>query len=82
MPRDYPAPDGGYLDNLSTGYAPRFHEEMVRKLFISSAAALVIDFHVDGFRVDQTTSHPRLQRPARRRTFGGQRQRSRREVPA
>lgn len=53
---DYPAPDGGYLDNLSTGYAPRFHEEMVRKLFISSAAALVIDFHVDGFRVDQTTS--------------------------
>ncbi len=41
---------------MSTGYAPRFHEEMVRKLFISSAAALVMDFHVDGFRVDQTTS--------------------------
>ncbi|HSU39518.1 MAG TPA: alpha-amylase family glycosyl hydrolase [Polyangiaceae bacterium] len=55
-PSDYPAPDGGYLDNLSTGFAPRFHEEMVRKLFISSAAALVMDFHVDGFRVDQTTS--------------------------
>jgi 1,4-alpha-glucan branching enzyme len=55
-PSDYPNPDGGYLDNLSTGYAPRFHEEMVRKLFISSAASLVIDFHVDGFRVDQTTS--------------------------
>lgn len=55
-PSDYPSPDGGYLDNLSTGYAPRFHDEMVRKLFISSAAALVIDFHVDGFRVDQTTS--------------------------
>lgn len=55
-PSDYPSPDGGYLDNLSTGYAPRFHEEMVRKLFISSAVALVIDFHVDGFRVDQTTS--------------------------
>ncbi|HEX6277720.1 MAG TPA: alpha-amylase family glycosyl hydrolase [Polyangiaceae bacterium] len=53
---DYPSPDGGYLDNLSTGYAPRFHEEMVRKLFISSAVALVTDFHVDGFRVDQTTS--------------------------
>ncbi len=53
---DYPSPDGGYLDNLSTGYAPRFHEEMVRKLFIGSAAALVMDFHVDGFRVDQTTS--------------------------
>lgn len=56
VPSDYAAPDGGYLDNLSTGYAPRFHEEMVRKLFISSAVALVVDFHVDGFRVDQTTS--------------------------
>ena len=55
-PSDYPTPDGGYIDNLSTGYAPRFNEEMVRKLFTSSAAALVIDFHVDGFRVDQTTS--------------------------
>jgi 1,4-alpha-glucan branching enzyme len=55
-PSQYASSDGGYLDNLSTGYAPRFHDEMVRKLFISSAAALVIDFHVDGFRVDQTTS--------------------------
>jgi len=55
-PSDYPSPDGGYLDNLSTGYAPRFHDETVRKLFISSAVALVTDFHVDGFRVDQTTS--------------------------
>lgn len=55
-PSDYPSPDGGYLDNLSTGYAPRFHDELVRKLFISSAVALVTDFHVDGFRVDQTTS--------------------------
>jgi 1,4-alpha-glucan branching enzyme len=53
---DYPAPDGGYVDNMSSGYAPRFHEEMVRKMFISSAVALVVDFHVDGFRVDQTTS--------------------------
>jgi 1,4-alpha-glucan branching enzyme len=55
-PSDYPAPDGGYLDNVSSGYAPRYHDEMVRKLFISSAVALVVDFHVDGFRVDQTTS--------------------------
>lgn len=55
-PSDYPAPDGGYIDNMSSGYAPRLHEEMVRKLFISSAVALVTDFHVDGFRVDQTTS--------------------------
>jgi 1,4-alpha-glucan branching enzyme len=53
---DYPSADGGYLDNMSSGYAPRYHEEMVRKLFISSAVALVVDFHVDGFRVDQTTS--------------------------
>lgn len=49
-------PEGGYVDNMSTGFAPRFHEEMVRKMFISSAVALIEDFHVDGFRVDQTTS--------------------------
>ncbi|MBV8882763.1 MAG: alpha amylase C-terminal domain-containing protein [Chroococcidiopsidaceae cyanobacterium CP_BM_RX_35] len=55
-PANYPQPDGGYLDNLSTGFAPRFYEEMVRKMFISSAAALMEDFHIDGFRVDQTTS--------------------------
>lgn len=53
---DYPAADGGYIDNMSTGWAPRFWEESVRKLFISSAASLVAEFHVDGFRVDQTTS--------------------------
>jgi 1,4-alpha-glucan branching enzyme len=53
---DYPDPSGGYLDNWSTGYAPRFYEEMVRKMFISSATALVEEFHIDGFRVDQTTS--------------------------
>lgn len=53
---DYSQPEGGYLDNWSTGFAPRFCEEMVRKMFISSAAALIEEFHVDGFRVDQTTS--------------------------
>lgn len=41
---------------MSTGYAPRYWDEMVRKLFISSAAQLVDKFHLDGFRVDQTTS--------------------------
>ncbi|MFO1145712.1 MAG: alpha amylase C-terminal domain-containing protein [Rhodospirillales bacterium] len=41
---------------MSTGYAPRFWDETVRKMFISSAAALLMEFHVDGFRVDQTTS--------------------------
>lgn len=55
-PEDYPTPDGGYLDNMSTGFAPRLWDENVRKLFISSAVALVEGFHVDGFRVDQTTS--------------------------
>lgn len=57
-PADYPTSflEGGYVDNLSTGFAPRFYEEMVRKMFISSAAALVEEFHIDGFRVDQTTS--------------------------
>jgi 1,4-alpha-glucan branching enzyme len=51
---DYPHPDGGYLNNGSTGYAPRFFEEPVRQLFISSAAQFVEEFHVDGLRVDLT----------------------------
>lgn len=53
---DYARPDGGYIDNMSTAWAPRFCEEMVRKMLISSAVSLVREFHVDGFRVDQTTS--------------------------
>jgi 1,4-alpha-glucan branching enzyme len=66
VPSDYPAyqnavkPEerdlGGYVDNMSTGFAPRFYDEMVRKMFISSAVMLMEEFHVDGFRVDQTTS--------------------------
>ncbi len=55
-PNANPPGSGGYIDNMSTGYAPRFWEENVRKMFISSAAALLTEFHVDGFRVDQTTS--------------------------
>jgi 1,4-alpha-glucan branching enzyme len=55
-PSDYPQADGGYIDNLSTGYAPKFDDEMVRQLFISSAAWLVATCHVDGFRLDQTSS--------------------------
>jgi len=47
---------GGYIENQSTGDAPAYHEEFVRKMFISSAIALLLEFHVDGFRVDQTTS--------------------------
>jgi 1,4-alpha-glucan branching enzyme len=53
-PGDYPRPDGGYIDNGSTGRLPRLWEETVRKMFISSAAALIEEFHVDGFRVDLT----------------------------
>ncbi len=55
-PNANPPGHGGYVDNMSTGYAPRYYDEMVRKMFISSAAMLVEEFHVDGFRVDQTTS--------------------------
>ncbi len=55
-PQANPPGHGGYVDNMSTGYAPRYYSEMVRKIFISSAAAFIEHFHVDGFRVDQTTS--------------------------
>jgi 1,4-alpha-glucan branching enzyme len=55
QPADYPGNlDGGYLNNLSSGYTPRFNEEHVRQMFTSSAAALLDDFHLDGLRVDLT----------------------------
>jgi 1,4-alpha-glucan branching enzyme len=47
---------GGYVDNVSTAWAPRYWDEAVREMFISSAIALALEFEVDGFRVDQTTS--------------------------
>lgn len=53
-PSDYAFLDGGYLDNGSTGYTPRFWEEIVRQQFISSAAFLIEEMHVDGLRVDLT----------------------------
>ena len=53
-PKKNPPGQGGYLDNYSTGYDPRFWEETIRKWFISSAVALTEEFHVDGFRVDLT----------------------------
>lgn len=56
QPSDYAFPEGGYVDNMSTAWAPRYWEEMVRKMFISSAISLLREFHVDGLRVDQTTS--------------------------
>ena len=51
---DWPNANGGYIDNGSSGWAPRFWDEMVRKMFISSAAMLVSEFHFDGFRVDRS----------------------------
>lgn len=53
-PSDYAHPEGGFLDNGSSGWAPRWWEEHVRKMFTSSAAALLSEFHFDGFRVDLT----------------------------
>lgn len=55
-PDDYAQPDGGYLDNVSTAWAPRYHQESVRAMFTGSAIALATEFQIDGFRVDQTTS--------------------------
>jgi 1,4-alpha-glucan branching enzyme len=51
---DYTSPDGGYLDNGSTGWLPRLYEPIVRQLFVSSAAAFIEECHVDGLRVDLT----------------------------
>jgi 1,4-alpha-glucan branching enzyme len=51
---DYPYPEGGYLNNGSTEFAPRYWQEPVRQLFISSAVELIEEFHVDGLRVDLT----------------------------
>ncbi|MBK8211440.1 MAG: alpha amylase C-terminal domain-containing protein [Rhodospirillales bacterium] len=53
-PGDYQFPDGGYLDNGSSGATPRLWEEIVRQQFISSAAFLIEEMHVDGLRVDLT----------------------------
>jgi len=52
----YADPTGGYVDNVSSGWAPRYHDAHVRELFVSSAAMLLDEFHIDGLRVDQTTS--------------------------
>ena len=51
---DYRVSEGGYLDNGSSGWTPRFWEEVVRQQFISSAAFLIEEMHIDGLRVDLT----------------------------
>jgi 1,4-alpha-glucan branching enzyme len=57
VPSDYPGtPNGGYVNNGSSGWTPRFSEENLRQAFTSSAAALLDDFHIDGLRVDLTDS--------------------------
>jgi 1,4-alpha-glucan branching enzyme len=53
-PSDHSHPDVGYLDNGSTGRLPRLWEEAVRQQFISAAAFLIEEMHVDGLRVDLT----------------------------
>ncbi len=68
---DYASANGGYLDNESSGFAPRFWEEVVRQQFISSAAFLIEDMHVDGLRVDLTQAIHRDNRlHANGRTIG------------
>jgi 1,4-alpha-glucan branching enzyme len=69
---DYPFPEGGYLDNGSTGPTPRFWEEIVRQQFISSAAFLMEEMHVDGLRVDLTQAMHRdnVLRADNRRAIG------------
>jgi 1,4-alpha-glucan branching enzyme len=54
LPTQYADITGGYLDNGSSGWTPRFSEENVRQTFTSSAAALLDEFHIDGIRVDLT----------------------------
>lgn len=47
---------GGYLDNGSTGFAPRYYEEKVRQMFIGGAVQLIEEFHIDGLRLDLTSA--------------------------
>ncbi|MEX5270569.1 alpha-amylase family glycosyl hydrolase [Kocuria sabuli] len=55
-PADHERPEHGYLQNGSSGRTPRLWEENVRQLFTSSAAEFVEEFHIDGFRMDLTSS--------------------------
>ena len=48
------SPTAATWTTARSGFTPRFWEEMVRHLFVSSAAAFVEELHVDGLRVDLT----------------------------
>jgi 1,4-alpha-glucan branching enzyme len=68
---DYPQPSGGYVENGSSGDAPRYWAEPVRRLFVGSALQLVEEFHVDGLRVDLTQAmHRDNRRRADQRSVG------------
>jgi 1,4-alpha-glucan branching enzyme len=54
LPQNYADIDGGYVDNDSSGWAPRYWEENVRQVFASSALMLLEEYHADGLRVDLT----------------------------
>jgi 1,4-alpha-glucan branching enzyme len=56
VPGDYPNPANGYVNNGSSGFAPRMSEENVRSMFISSAVGFAVEFHIDGFRLDLTSA--------------------------
>ncbi len=77
-PSDYADPENGYLGNGSTGRTPRFWEETVRQQFISSAAFLLEEMHIDGLRVDLTqaihrdNAHERDGRPVGSANIFGQ----------
>jgi 1,4-alpha-glucan branching enzyme len=67
--RQYPFPEYGYVDNASSGWAPRYHDEHVRALFVSSAVCLFDEYHIDGLRVIT----PPLSTPTTRSTATGAR---------
>ena len=52
--RDCVLANDTYLDNESSGWTPRFCEEVVRQQFISGAAFLCEEMHVGGLRMDLT----------------------------
>jgi 1,4-alpha-glucan branching enzyme len=54
--RNHADANDGYIDNGSSGWAPRYCDEHVRALFVASAVSLLDEFHIDGLRVDQTTT--------------------------